>query len=99
MATRSALQLLSEDAPLLVAIDDVQWFDNSSGHALEFALRRLAADRVLLLLARRLVDHSQPPGVEQALGAERVRRLPLGPLSVGALHRLLRDRLGRSFAR
>ena len=28
------------------------------------------------------------------LGPERVERLPVGPLSVGALHRLLRDRLG-----
>ena len=54
---------------------------------------------VLLLLARRLVDGAQPSGLEQALGAERVQRLPVGPLSVGALHRLLRDRLGRPFAR
>src|SRR5947207_2745917 len=37
--------------------------------------------------------------VERALGAERVQRLLLGPLSVGALHRLLRDRLGTAFAR
>ena len=37
--------------------------------------------------------------IEQALAAERVRRVPVGPLSVGALHRLLRDRLGTSFAR
>ena len=41
----------------------------------------------------------EPSGLEQALGAERVERLPVGPLSVGALHRLLRDRLGRPFAR
>ena len=42
---------------------------------------------------------SAPSELEQALGAERVERLPVGPLSVGALHRLLRDRLGRPFAR
>ena len=30
IATRSALQLLAEDGPLLVAIDDLQWFDAAS---------------------------------------------------------------------
>ena len=58
-----------------------------------------ARDHVRLLLARRLADGAQPSELEQALGAERVQRLPVGPLSVGALHRFLRDRLGRSFAR
>jgi DNA-binding CsgD family transcriptional regulator len=99
LATRGALQLLAADDPLLVAIDDLQWFDASSAAALAFALRRLAASPVLLLLARRLVDGSRPSRLEQALAAERVRRLPMAPLSVGALHRVLRDRLDRSFAR
>jgi DNA-binding CsgD family transcriptional regulator len=99
IATRSALQLLAEDEPLLVAIDDLQWLDASSADALAFALRRLGESDVLLLLARRLVDGAQPSGIERALGSERVQRLHLGPLSVGALHRFLRDRLGRSFAR
>ena len=99
VAVRDVLQLLSEREPLLIAVDDVQWFDASSSSALEFGLRRLAANRVFLLLARRLVDGAQPSGLEQALGAERVRRVRVGPLSVGALHRLLRDRLGRAFAR
>jgi DNA-binding CsgD family transcriptional regulator len=99
MAIRSSLQLLAEDEPVLVAIDDVQWLDDSSAHALAFALRRLAASHVLLLLARRVDNKAQPPGLEQALDAVSVRRLPVGPLSVGALHRFLRDRLGRPFAR
>src|SRR5438876_153136 len=99
VAVRGVLQLLSEREPILIAVDDVQWLDPSSSSALAFALRRLAANDILLLLARRLGDGAQPPGFEQALGAERVQRLPVGRLSVGALHRLLRDRLGRSFAR
>ena len=99
IATRSALQLLAEDAPLLVAIDDLQWLDASSADAFAFALRRLASNQVLLLLTRRVVAGVQQSGFENVLGAESVERLPLGPLSVGALHRLLRDRLGRPFAR
>ena len=98
-ATRSVLQALAEDQPLVVAIDDVQWFDASSERALAFALRRLEACPVLLLLARRSGGQPQPSGLERALTAESVRRLPLGPLSAGALHRFLRDRLGRPFAR
>ena len=99
MAVRDSLQLLAEDVRILVAIDDVQWLDRSSAHALAFALRRLGPDHLLLLLARRLDESAQRSGLEQALGAEIVRRLPVEPLSVGALHRFLRDRLGMPFAR
>src|SRR6266511_2104335 len=98
-ATRSALQLLAEKGPLVVAIDDLQWFDRSSAGALAFALRRLGATPVLLLLAWRLADRAQRSEVEQALPAENVQRLRVGPLSVGALHRFLRDRLERPLAR
>jgi DNA-binding CsgD family transcriptional regulator len=99
VAVHGALHLLSEREPLLIAVDDVQWLDQSSASALAFALRRLDANRVLLLLARRIGDGAQPSPLEQALGAERVQRVPVGPLSVGALHRFLRDRLDTLFAR
>ena len=98
VAVRTALEALAERTVVL-AIDDVQWLDPSSASALAFALRRMAADRVLLLLARRVVEGAQPSELEGALEAESVQRLPIGPLSVGALHRFLRDRLGRPFAR
>src|SRR4051794_23755546 len=99
VAVRSVLQLLSERDAVLIAVDDVQWLDSSSSGALAFALRRMESNRVLLLLARRLGEGDPLSGPERALGAERVERLPVGPVSVGAVHRLLRDRLGRSFAR
>jgi len=99
LAVRSSLQVLAADSPVVVAIDDVQWLDVSTARVLAFALRRLGTARVLLLLARRLDDSSRPAELEQAVGAESLRRLPVGPLSLGALHRFLRDRLGRPFAR
>ena len=49
-----------------------------------------------MLLARRLVAGIEASELESALPTERVE---IGPLSVGAVHRLLSDRLGRSFAR
>ena len=60
IAIRSSVQLLAEDGPVLVAIDDLQWLDASSAAALAFAMRRLGSDDVLLLLARRLADGAQP---------------------------------------
>ena len=99
VGVRDVLQLLSDREPILIAVDDVQWLDPSSSSAVGFALRRLGGNDVRVLLARRLADDSQPTRLEQALATERVRRLPVGPLSAGALHQFLRDRLGRSFAR
>ena len=99
VAVRDVLQLLSDQKPLLVAVDDVQWLDASSSSALVFALRRLGSSRVLVLLARRIVDGAGPSELEQSLAGERVERLTMGALSVGALHRILRNRLGRTFAR
>lgn len=95
VAVRDALHLLGERSRLLVAIDDAQWLDAATSSALAFALRRLEGGSVRLLLARRL----EPTELERALGAERVERVHVGPLSVGALHRLLHDRLGKAFAR
>jgi predicted ATPase len=99
VAVRSALQALSRHEPLVVAIDDVQWLDASSTSALAFALRRLDEADVRLLLARRLADGTKPSELESAFGVDKTRLLRIGPLSVGALHRLLRDRLGKTLAR
>lgn len=46
----------AEKEPLLVVVDDVQWIDEVSGHAMAFALRRLARDAVAVLLASREAD-------------------------------------------
>ena len=99
VAVRDVLQFLGEGEPIVIAVDDVQWLDPSSSSALAFALRRLTESRILVLLARRHDDGAQPSELEQAVAVDSVQRLPVGPFSVGALHRLLRDRLGRSFAR
>jgi DNA-binding CsgD family transcriptional regulator len=99
VAVRSALRVLAKDEPILVAVDDVQWLDESSAWALAFALRRLREDDVRLFLAHRLGEGADPSAVEQAVDPDRVERLLVGPLSMGAIHRLLRARLGRTFAR
>jgi DNA-binding CsgD family transcriptional regulator len=98
VAVRNALQLLAEDG-LVVAIDDLQWLDASSATALGFALRRLPDTSMLLVWTRRLDAGEQTSPVETALDADRIDRVRVGPLSVGATHQLLRARLSRTMPR
>jgi DNA-binding CsgD family transcriptional regulator len=98
----AVFQLLGErgGGPLLIAVDDVQWLDAASASVLAFALRRLAAAPVAILVTRRSSGKEAAPlGLDRAFPGELLRRLRLGPLSLGATHRLLRERLGVSFPR
>lgn len=99
VAVRDVLHSLAKKRPVVIAVDDVQWLDPSSSTALAFAVRRLAVGAVGVLLARRVGEEGRPSALDQALREEPVRRVRVGPLSVGALHLLLRDRIGTSFAR
>ena len=95
VATLSALRVISARAPLVLAIDDLQWVDASSAAALRFALRRLRDEPVLVLATRRVeAGRSAPLELERMLGDERVQRLNVGPLSLGGVHELLVARLG-----
>ena len=94
LAFTGALRALAREAPVVVAIDDIQWLDPSSAFLLEFALRRLDGDALVFLLALR-EEEAIPSAVDldRALPEERLRRLHVGPLSMGAMHRLLSERL------
>jgi DNA-binding CsgD family transcriptional regulator len=99
IATRSTLQLLARDGPLVTAIDDVQWLDDASVRALAFAVRRLGAENIRLVFSQRVGHGQSTAEIEWTIDPARVQRLPIGPLSVGAIHRLLQARLGRPFPR
>jgi DNA-binding CsgD family transcriptional regulator len=99
VAVRSALDVLTAQAPLVLAVDDLQWLDPSSASVLAFALRRMREQPILLLLARRLGEGAEASELERAIEGDRVERLSIGPLSLGATHRLLQARLGRTFSR
>jgi DNA-binding NarL/FixJ family response regulator len=91
-----ALGLLSAREHVLVAIDDLPWLDRASAAALLFAARRLADDSVRYIVSRR----SGPPSeLETVLEPAGVARLELGPLSFGAINRVLTDRLVHSLPR
>ena len=94
-----AIKALARERPVVVAVDDVQWLDGPSAFMVEFALRRLRDEPVAFLLTLRTGDEPAPAGLERALPQDGLRRLSIGPLSLGALHRVLRDRLGQVFSR
>jgi DNA-binding CsgD family transcriptional regulator len=93
LAFLGALRALACDGPVTVAVDDIQWLDRSSAFVLEFALRRLRDEELAFLLALREEREPVPLELQRALAEERLRRVRVGPLSVGALHRLVSDRL------
>lgn len=86
---------LQDLAPVVLAVDDAQWVDQPSAGVLLFALRRLCADRVLVLVVSR-------PGGLDCLGSswsrllndsERAQRVRLAGL-IGHEVRVLASSLG-----
>ena len=100
-ATLTLLRALAERRPLLIAIDDIQWLDESSIEALAFCFRRFGDARVSALLARRTdADSSAHAALEAAVDhgfGPDVQRMVVGPLSESAMHDLIRERLGLMF--
>ena len=99
VALLGVLRILAASKPVVLAVDDLQWLDRSSAAMLEFAGRRLREERVALLLARRQSSRLDSDRLELAIPEERRFAVRVGPLSMGALHRLLRDRFGSTLAR
>jgi DNA-binding CsgD family transcriptional regulator len=96
---RSLLAELSAQQALLVAVDDVQWLDASSATVLGFALRRLVDERVGWLLARRLSAPARLVADGLVGGDEFVTRHTIGPLTLAAVHHLLKEHLDRALSR
>jgi DNA-binding CsgD family transcriptional regulator len=93
------LAALADLSPVLLAVDDVQWLDPASEHALVFAARRLP-DRVGLLLTWRTPGGEELPlGLGRALAEDCVERVIPGPLSLAGLHHLVQAKLGSSLPR
>jgi predicted ATPase len=90
LVSAALLELLSEaasDAPLLVTVDDAQWLDGPTVDAIVFAVRRLAAERVAVIVAMR-DEGDEPP--ELALPT-----LQLEGLDAQATRAMLSDLAGR----
>jgi predicted ATPase len=94
LAVHDLLRVLAQEGPVLIAIDDVQWLDPGSAGVLEIALRRLHDDPIgVPATTRPTEDGVIPLGLDRSLPEERLVLLSVGPLSLGALHHLLGQRL------
>ncbi|WP_406490340.1 helix-turn-helix transcriptional regulator [Streptomyces phaeochromogenes] len=82
VAVLSLLSALGGQRPVLVVLDDAQWFDRASLDALSFVARRLEGEPVTMLIAVRGGDHL--PGFDR-----HVPTLTLGPLDSAEANRLL----------
>jgi DNA-binding CsgD family transcriptional regulator/tetratricopeptide (TPR) repeat protein len=96
----SVLERLARRAPLVVVVEDVQWIDRSSRDLLEFVVRGLSGERLLLVLTIRTDD----PGLADEEGSRHwlaelgrlpeVDRLDVGPLPAADVAALVAQVLG-----
>jgi DNA-binding CsgD family transcriptional regulator len=107
-ATLSLLAAHADDEPVLVLVDDAQWLDRSSAEALLFAVRRLLADPIAVVLTARddqpsLFDGAGLPslhveGLDEQSAGELVQREATGLVSADVSERLYRSTGGNPLA-
>jgi DNA-binding CsgD family transcriptional regulator len=96
-ALLTLLRELARSTPVLLALDDAHWLDGPTAGVLTFAIRRLDPEPVGVLCASR--PRAAGLGLLDSVERDRVRRLRVGPLALGALGEVIADRLGRSLPR
>jgi DNA-binding CsgD family transcriptional regulator len=85
---------LAQDAPLLIAVDDVQWCDEPSLRHFLYLARRLEDLGVFMLQAERSGERPSP-ALEDLQGLAALRVEP-APLSLDGVRGLVRRALGKS---
>lgn len=98
-ALLSAVHAVGAQAPVLVAIDDVQWLDASSRAAVAFVARRLKGAVGVVVTERAGQPLEERAASWLQVGTGPLVRVQVAPMSLGALHTMLTARLGRRFSR
>jgi DNA-binding CsgD family transcriptional regulator len=94
----TVLERLAADAPVLLAVDDVQWLDSSSRAVLAFVLRRVTGRLAAVLTQRTEPDVNAASDVEMGR-PEAVSRVRVTALDLAGVHAVVAQRLGRTFPR
>jgi DNA-binding CsgD family transcriptional regulator len=95
----SVVECLTDDGPLLLAIDDLQWIDPSSMHVVAFAARRLSGPVGILGSVRTNGAGSTGGTWLQMPRPDAMNRIRLHPLGIQDLHQAVSARLRRPFSR
>jgi DNA-binding CsgD family transcriptional regulator len=93
LAVLELIRFASSDRPLAVAIDDVQWLDESSAGVMRFALRRLESERVVVIATERITVATAAPALVTDLPADRLAHVPVQALGAEEIDRLLDESL------
>jgi DNA-binding CsgD family transcriptional regulator len=106
-ATFSLLVAAADQQPLLAIVDDVQWLDVGSTAALLFCARRLGAEGIVLLFAKRSGEGASAPwplailqlqGLDQEASSALVSRRADRPVATGVAARLFEITRGNPLA-
>ena len=99
LAVLGCLRSVASTSPVVMAVDDIQWMDLPSVRVLQFVVRRLKDEQVgLMTAARGARADDDPLGFVSAFAEDRVHAVHVGPLSLDALERVLRDKVGEGFS-
>lgn len=99
VATATLFRQIASERPLVLAIDDTQWLDDTSRAVLAYAIRRLDDRTAGVLLAVRGAMTSSMSELVAGVSDEARDRLQVGSMPLAALHQLFIARFGRSFPR
>ena len=89
LAVLTLLRGAAELKPLILAIDDAPWLDESTASVLAFAIRRLEHERIGVLVAERTIGGTVEARIVSAMPAERVSEVRVEPLTMAGTERLL----------
>ncbi len=95
-ALRDLLERLAATAPLAICLDDLHWADPGSAEALAALVHRPPAGPVLLAISARAGRLA--PALVAAVGAGRVTRLALAPLTAAEARELVGARAAAVYA-
>lgn len=94
LAALEVLRNAATTSPVVLAIDDLQWLDQSSARVLEFCARRLRSEQLGILASLRLGEpDASSPALQAAMPGARLHRLVVGSMPLNELGRIMRTRL------
>ena len=99
LGLRGVLGALASQSQVVLAIDDLQWFDASSSRVLAFALRRMEAEPIRLLATLRPGSSGGDAVEELTAAVSGADRIAVGPLDLDEIRAILRGRLDAAFTR
>jgi ATP/maltotriose-dependent transcriptional regulator MalT len=95
----SVIEQFAAQSPVLIAIDDLQWLDAPSRLIISSVVRRLSGPIGVLATVRDGPEYAAAGTWLELRRPDRLRKVLVRPLSLGATHTVLSERLGRSFSR